>query len=299
MQKITPYLWFDNAAEEAAQFYTGLFPDSKILFIDRYGPAGADVSGQTEGSVMEVQFELAGQAFAALNGGTYYTFSPAVSLFVYCRTQAEINNLWTQLAEGGQVLMPLEPMPFAPLFGWVQDRFGLSWQLILAEPLTDQKIAPCLMFTGKQHGKALEAIKQYTSLFADSGIINLERYKAGEDAPEGTVKQAIFKLAGQVFIAMDSHYDHGFDFNQAISFLVNCQSQDEIDYFWSAFLDGGSAQQCGWLSDAYGMIWQIAPTELITLMQTGSAAQKEAIMKAILDMEKIELAPILDAYRTS
>jgi predicted 3-demethylubiquinone-9 3-methyltransferase (glyoxalase superfamily) len=116
MQKITPFLWFDTQAEEAANFYTSIFKNSKILNIDRWGDAGPG----PKGDVMLVAFELEGQRFMALNGGPQYTFTPGISLFVNCETQAEVDELWGKLSAGGAEVR----------CGWVTDKFGLSWQII-------------------------------------------------------------------------------------------------------------------------------------------------------------------------
>ncbi|WP_113702889.1 VOC family protein [Nonomuraea lactucae] len=116
MQKITTYLWFNDQAEEAAEFYTSLFDDSRIISVQRYGDAGPGPAGQA----MMVTFELAGQRFLALNGGPQFTFTEAISLYVDCATQAEVDELWAKLTEGGE----------ESHCGWLKDRWGLSWQII-------------------------------------------------------------------------------------------------------------------------------------------------------------------------
>ena len=132
MQPITPFLWFDDAAEAAAAFYVGVFPNSRILALTRYGDAGHEQHGRPPGSVMTVAFELNGQRFTALNGGSSFRFTPAVSFVVHCRNQDEIDHYWTLLSDGGA--------PEAQQCGWLQDRFGLSWQIVpdrLPELLSD------------------------------------------------------------------------------------------------------------------------------------------------------------------
>jgi predicted 3-demethylubiquinone-9 3-methyltransferase (glyoxalase superfamily) len=124
MQKITPFLWFDNQAEEAANFYVAVFNNSRILNISRYGESGAEASGRAEGTVMTVVFELEGQEFVALNGGPVFTFSPAVSFVVNCTTQKELDSLWDKLSAGGDEK--------AQQCGWLQDKYGLSWQVVPA-----------------------------------------------------------------------------------------------------------------------------------------------------------------------
>lgn len=120
MQKITPFLWFDNQAEEAAMFYTSVFKNSRIGSVARYGEEGAEVSGQPKGSVMTVEFELEGQKFVALNGGPHFTFSPAISFVVNCEAQEEVDELWEKLSEGGE----------KQRCGWLKDKYGVSWQII-------------------------------------------------------------------------------------------------------------------------------------------------------------------------
>jgi predicted 3-demethylubiquinone-9 3-methyltransferase (glyoxalase superfamily) len=131
-QKISPCLWFDDQAEEAAKFYTSVFPNSKVLAVTRYGKAGYEIHGRAAGSVMTVEFELDGQSFTALNGGPVFKFNEAVSFQVLCDTQDEIDFYWGKLSEGGD--------PKAQQCGWLKDRFGLSWQVVprgMAEMLKD------------------------------------------------------------------------------------------------------------------------------------------------------------------
>jgi predicted 3-demethylubiquinone-9 3-methyltransferase (glyoxalase superfamily) len=133
MQKITPFLWFDGNAEEAANFYVSIFKNSKILRLTRYGKEGFEIHGRPAGTVMTVEFELEGQRFVALNGGPHFTFSPAISFVVDCKTQAEVDLYWAKLSEGGE--------PKAQQCGWLQDKFGLSWQIVpsvLVELLQDK-----------------------------------------------------------------------------------------------------------------------------------------------------------------
>jgi predicted 3-demethylubiquinone-9 3-methyltransferase (glyoxalase superfamily) len=121
-QKITPCLWFDDEAEEAAAFYTSIFPHSRIVSTSRYGEAGREIHGKPPGSVMLVAFELDGQAFTALNGGPMYRFNEAISFQVGCETQAEVDHFWEALSAGGD--------PSAQQCGWLKDRFGVSWQIV-------------------------------------------------------------------------------------------------------------------------------------------------------------------------
>jgi predicted 3-demethylubiquinone-9 3-methyltransferase (glyoxalase superfamily) len=131
MQKITPFLWFDDQAEEAVEFYTSIFKNSKIKSVTRYGEEGAKAAGRPKGSVMTVVFELEGQEFIALNGGPVFTFSPAISFLLNCKTQKEVDELWEKLSEGGE----------KDRCGWLKDKYGVSWQIVpivLGEMLQDK-----------------------------------------------------------------------------------------------------------------------------------------------------------------
>ncbi|MFO0810256.1 MAG: VOC family protein [Gemmataceae bacterium] len=134
VQRITPCLWFDDQAEAAARFYTGIFPNSKVVTTTRYGEAGREVHGRPAGSVMTVEFELDGHTFTALNGGPVFKFNEAVSFQVNCDTQAEIDDYWAKLGEGGD--------PKAQQCGWLKDKFGVSWQVVprgMADMLKDSQ----------------------------------------------------------------------------------------------------------------------------------------------------------------
>lgn len=294
MQKINPFLWFNDKAEEAANFYVSLFKNSKIISINRVDAPDAE-DGPGAGTVVSASFQLDGQVFMALNGGPQFTFTPAVSFFVNCETMDEIEALWQKLSQGGKALMELDRYPFSEKFGWLMDQFGVSWQLNL-ESRRIQKITPCLMFVGDQHGKAEAAMNEYISLFNDSRIESIERYGPGEGEPLGTVKQAAFLLNGQEFRVMDSSLNHQFTFTPAISFFVNCVNQEEVDRLWEKLTEGGEEQPCGWLRDKYGVSWQIIPTVLGELLYDKDPVRAQRVMQAMLQMRKIEIDKLKEAY---
>jgi predicted 3-demethylubiquinone-9 3-methyltransferase (glyoxalase superfamily) len=290
MQKITPFLWFDTQAEEAAKLYTSIFDDSRIVDTARYGEAGPG----PEGTVITVTFQLAGQEFMALNGGPEFTFSPALSFIVNCETQQEIQRLWQNLRRDGIVFMELDKYPFSPQFGWVQDRFGISWQLNLAA--RKQKIVPFLTYVGDRDGRAEQAMNDYVSLFENSAITRIERYDAEENGYEGTVKHATFTLDGQEFMAMDTTREHDFTFTEALSLFVNCETQAEVDKLWQALSKGGEPGNCGWLKDRYGVSWQIVPTVLGQLLQDEDRDKATRVTKAMLQMKKLDIEALKAAY---
>lgn len=288
MRKIVPHLWFDDSAEEAVHFYTSIFKNASVINTSRYGEAGSKVSGRKASSVMLLNFELAGQRMMALNGGPHFQFTPAISFFVDCETEEELDLLWDKLLEGGQALMELGQYSFSDKYGWLMDQFGVTWQLSLS--YQSQRVSPFFMFVGEQYGKAEEAMHFYTTLFDHSKVDHIE---PGQDE---TVRQARFTLDGQSFMAIDSNGPHRFTFNEAFSLLVNCESQDELDSLWLQLCDGGEPGQCGWLKDRYGVSWQIVPTALGKLMETGDARQSERVVSALLKMKKIDIEALKSAH---
>lgn len=278
-QLIYPCLWFDGNAKDAASFYCTVFDDSNFI---------------SDTPVM-VTFTLAGQHFMGLNGGPKYKPNASVSFYVVCESLEEIGNTWQKLAEGGSVLMPLNKYPWSEKYGWLNDKYGVSWQLTLGKISdTGQKITPSLMFTKEQAGKAERAIHFYTSVFKDSSIKLIARYEPGEPDVEGTIKHAQFKLGEQLFMAIDSSMPHTFCFTGGISFMVPCDTQAEIDYYWNKLTEGGEENMCGWLKDQFGVSWQIVPDALGTLM-TGEPVKAGRVMQAMLQMKKIDLDKLVSA----
>jgi predicted 3-demethylubiquinone-9 3-methyltransferase (glyoxalase superfamily) len=298
-QLFTNCLWFDNQAEEAAKFYTSIFPQSGIDHIIKYGKEGYGIHKRPEGSVMTVEFRLGGMSFLGLNGGPLFKFNPSVSYFVVCETAAETDTLWKNLAEGGMVLMEMDKYPWSDKYGWVQDRYGLSWQVSLGKlPDTNgQIITPFLMFVKEQAGRAEEAIQFYSAIFKDSLTRGILKNGPGEQDPEGMVKHAQFNLAGQEFMIMDSTAAHNFSFNEAISFVVHCQNQEEIDYYWERLTAGGGrASECGWLRDKFGVSWQVEPVQLIQMLKSPDKEKTERVTKAFLQMQKFDLEKLEWAF---
>ncbi len=297
MFKIVPNLWFDKEAEEAARFYCDAIPGSRInsLVVLRDTPSGdCDL----------VSFELAGQPFMAISAGPFFKLNPSTSFILSFnpsqgRTQADLEALWNKLLPGGSVLMPLQAYPFAPLYGWIQDRYGLSWQLILSDPGGEARpfITPALLFVGEVCGKAEEAQDFYTSVFPNARRGATMRYPAGM-APEreGTLMYSEFMLAGQWFAAMDSAYPHNFAFNEAISFMIYCDTQAEIDHYWTKLSAVPEAEQCGWLKDRYGLSWQVVPRALEQMLQDPDPERVNRVNQAVLQMKKLELAELQKAY---
>jgi predicted 3-demethylubiquinone-9 3-methyltransferase (glyoxalase superfamily) len=293
MQKITPHLWFDKNAEEAAQFYTSVFKGGKILNTARYPEAGHEIHGMEPGSIMTVEFEIEGYRMIALNGGPVFTFTPAISFMVHCASAEKVDELWTALFEGGSALMPLDSYPFSERYGWLRDKYGVTWQIIYAKD-AERGITPSFLFVGEKAGKAKEAIEHYASTFKDSSIGALMEY--GENhpyEPAHNLMHGEFTLAGQPFSAMDSSLkEHAFSFNEAISLLVSCEDQAEIDHYWEKLSAVPESEMCGWLKDAYGVSWQIAPAQMNKIMTDPDTEKRERAMAAMMKMKKIDIAAL-------
>lgn len=299
MQKIIPHLWFDTNAEEAANFYASTFNKSKVGAITRYTDAGFEVHKMPSGTVLTVEFQIEGYDFIALNGGPLFKFTPAISFTVNCASIEEVDALYRKLAQGGKDLMPLDAYPFAEKYAWVQDRYGVSWQVIYRpERASWPKIMPTLMYVGDVAGKAEEAMNHYVSVFKDSKIGDLARYPAGmEPDKEGTIMYGDFFIEGQKFAAMDSAQAHDFTFNEAISLLVLCEDQAEIDRLWEKLNRDPEEGQCGWLHDRFGVSWQIAPEGMSEMLNSPDKAAADRAMNAMLSMKKIDIAAIRKAFQ--
>ncbi len=290
MQKITTHLWFDKEAKDATAFYATLFPNSKVKSVNT-------ITGTPSGDADIVSFMLAGQDFMAISAGPYFKINPSISLFVTFDSEKEIESVWNKLIEGGKALMPYNTYPWAKKYGWLQDKYGLSWQLSWRDgDMSAQKITPLLMFTQELAGNAKKAIADYTSIFPDSKTEMIATYEKGDGDTEGFIKHSRFTLLGQNFMAMDSSGPHKFKFNEAISFIVNCETQKEIDYYWEKLSAVPESEQCGWLKDKHGVSWQIVPTAMNKMLASGDKEKAARVTQAFLKMKKFDIAELERAY---
>lgn len=298
MQKITPCVWFNGNAEEAVAFYSAAFGNSKINGISCYS---TETPGKMPvGSVMMVSFSIDALEFLALNGGPVFQPNPSISFFVNRRKAEEIEAIWNRLIEGGQALMPLGSYPFSEKYGWVQDKYGISWQLNLCGD--EPGIVPFLMFTREQNGKAAEAAKFYTSLLPDSKIESVTNFgdaAGGANKPEDAINVS-FTLAGQKFMAMDGGGGdmHKFSFNEGLSLLIHCDTQEEVDRLWHQITveGGGEESVCGWCRDRFGVFWQITPRILLKMVSDPDTEKAARAMKAMMEMGKIDIAELKRAF---
>lgn len=271
-QKIYPMIWSNNNAAEMANWYLSVFQNARIL------------SSNDWVNSMEIEwFQL-----AILNGGPEFAVNPSISFFVTYDNKDTITQLWDKLIDGGMALMPLQSYPRSEHYGWVQDRYWVNRQLFLKDP-KNQIINPSLMFTGRNNGKAQEAIDFYTWLFKNSSFEFADHYKEGDGDTAGHIKYASFTLDWVHFTAMDSWYDHKFQFTEWISLVVDCDGQEEVDYLWNNLTaNGGEESQCGWLKDKYWVSWQITPHQLIEAIFKAETPEKwQYAMNQMMKMKKI------------
>ncbi len=299
MQKIIPHLWFDTQAKAAAEFYVSIFPNSKITH-------ASVIKNTPSGDCDILSFDLAGYSFMAISAGPIFKLNPTVSFMVNfdpsrdTNAKENLDKLWEKLSDNGSVLMPLQEYPFSARYGWVQDKYGVSWQLILTKPEGEERpfIVPSMMFTKTMDGKAEEATDYYISIFKDSKRGIIAKYPAEmQPEMEGKIMFTDFMLANQWFTAMDGGQMHEFAFNEAISFLVNCDTQEEIDYFWEKLSYVPESEQCGWLKDKYGFSWQITTRRMNEMLADGTPEQKARVTAAFMQMKKFDVATLENAYK--
>jgi len=278
-EKITPCLWFDGQAKDAAKLYCTAFDNAKIV----------------AQSPIVTAIDVAGQNFTLLDGGPMYKPTPSISFFYICENAQELDRAWNALSKEGTVLMGLDKYPWSEKYGWLNDKFGISWQIALGK-LSDvgQKITPCFMFTGKQYGRVDEAIKHYSSIFKNSSVDGILRYgKDQKPDEEGKVQHAQMALNGQKFMLMESAASHNFTFTEGVSLTIHCENQDEVDYYWEKLTQNGEESMCGWLKDKFGVSWQIIPTILSQIMSDPAKAGKAA--QAFMSMRKFNIEQLVQA----
>lgn len=281
-KNIYPCIWMNGTANAAVNLYKSAFSNTIIL---------ADTP-------MVKMLGFGNQKLMLLDGGPHYQPNPSVSLYVVFETEEQIKQAFEMLSVDGKILMPYNTYPWSKKYVWLEDKFGVSWQLSFAEnndPL--HRLSPVLMFTGSNAGKAEEAIQYYTALFPNSSVRNIFRYEAGDMDKTGYIKHAQFFISNTLFMAMDSFHDHKFNFSPGMSFVVDCDTQDEIDTCWNYLTAEGAEQRCGWLIDKYGASWQIVPSILPSLMQNERTAT--CVMNAMFTMNKFNIEALEKAAEES
>lgn len=297
MQKIIPNLWSNGNAREMAEFYASSFPDSRITGGSKYPESKEegleDFQLAMAGKDLTIELNLSGLDFVIINADDTFKSNSSNSFMVnFDPSQDEnakenLNALWEKLIDGGTALMQLDKYPFSEWYGWVQDKYGYSWQLILTDPDGEPRpvIIPSFMFGGQAQNRASEAMDFYVSVFENSSRGAAYPYgeQTGPASPEALMF-ADFNLCGQWFTANDSAVEQNFNFSEAVSFQVNCRDQTEIDELWSKLSSVPENEQCGWCKDKFGVSWQIVPENMGELMQ------KPGAFRTLMNQHKIVIS---------
>ncbi|MCL2423872.1 MAG: VOC family protein [Micrococcales bacterium] len=291
MQRIVPNIWFDHTAVEAAEFYVSVFPDARVVDTQHYPTQGLpDFQAEMAGLPLMVELELAGYRLVAINAGPQFPLNPSVSFIVNFdpsvdpQARDHLDQMWAALVDGGQALMPLGEYPFSSHYGWVKDKYDVSWQLMLTNPDGEPRpfITPNLMFGHTAQGRAAEAVEVYTSLFAGR-TGTMVRYPEQAGPVAGEVMFADFQILDQWFAATDAA-GQDFTFTCGVSLMVSCADQEEIDHYWQHLSAVPEAERCGWCTDRFGVSWQVVPADLGDLMTRPDAYAR------LMSMTKIDIA---------
>ena len=277
-------LWFNQTAKNAVNFYKNTFGDLEIEHTEYYTKAGSEIHQQSEGTVMTISFKLWNQDFIALNGNSMFKHSPSFSNFVYVKSTADLDKIWNQLTVDGTIRMPLNEYPWSKKYGWVADQYGVEWQLMLSEG--ENKIVPAILFVDSLYGKGQQALDFYLKSFPVSKLI-------AKEITDEHILFSQFKLYNQEFILMEGAGAHGHVFSESYSIVLNCETQAEIDQFWTQLtMNGGQKGPCGWLKDSFGISWQVVPKDLSLWLKEAPQNKKEKLLAKLMDMEKLNIAEL-------
>jgi len=275
---VYPCIWFDGTAKEAAELYCSVFKQSALK----------------ECTPMVVNFEIGGQHIMGLNAGPQFKPNPAISFFAIFGDKAELLKAWDTLLQGGSVLMPLDKYDWSEQYGWLQDKYGVNWQLGYGKVSeVGQAVAPLLMFCGENQGKAEAAMNFYTQLFDDGRIEMTAHYPEGMTKVDAHIVHARFRINGSLLMAMDSAVAQPFTFSEGVSIVVTCDTQEEIDHYWNKLSANGRESMCGWCRDQFGVWWQVVPSILGQLMMDRERAPR--VMDAFMKMKKFNIQALIDA----
>lgn len=310
-QRIIPNIWIRQSvggAEQAGEFYAAALPSTTAEVESRYPDADSgvlpDFQRDFAGQPLTVALTTAGTTLRLINAGEEFRPTPALSFMLNfdplsfggdddaatASARDTLDRAWAALSDGGEVRMELGEYPFSAHYGWVEDRFGVNWQLMLTDPAGDPRpfISPALMFGGAAQDKAAEAADFYVGLMSDTpgGTAVGNRYPYGAPAGPASAEALAygeFRIGEQWFVANDMGYDHGFGFTPGVSLEIRCDGQAEIDRVWAALSAVPEAEQCGWLKDRYGVSWQVVPENIGELLdRPGAYARMLEMTKPVI-----------------
>jgi len=291
MQRLTVNLWMQGNAEEAGQFYASALPNTTTEIESRYPTDDlAEFQQPLAGQALTVSVWVGGTKLTLINAGSEFSPTPAISLMlnfdpsVMEDATAQLDATWAALSEGGTVLMPLGEYPFSQRYGWIADRYGVTWQLILSNPAGEPAplMIPNLMFAGAAQNRAAEAVELYTSLLGGSIKAKFNYEQANDVVTADSVMFCDFTLGDDIVSAMDSGVAQDLNFTPGVSLQWDCDGQEEIDRVWDALSAVPEAEQCGWLTDKFGVSWQIVPSNMGELMSRPNAFEHMMNMKKLI-----------------
>ncbi|WP_080794293.1 VOC family protein [Corynebacterium pacaense] len=289
MQTIIPAIWCQGTADEMAQFYLDAFSTvpggAEVLARRTYPETGLlDFQRPLAGKTLTVQLRIGNMEMTLINAGGEFTPNPSIGIMlnfdpsVDKRAARNLDAVWDSLAPGGRILIERAEYPFSPRYGWVEDRFGVSWQFILTRPEGDPRpfAMISLLFPSGARGDLARAERLWTSVIPASEI--------GRSVEEqGAVVFSEFRLGGQWLTAMDSTAGENYPFTPGVSMMYTAHGQAEIDRVWEALSAVPDAEQCGWLCDEFGVSWQIVPDNMEQLLDRPGGFTR------MLEMKKIEI----------
>ncbi|RRR49695.1 VOC family protein [Streptococcus suis] len=286
MQAIIPHLWYDTEAKEAVAFYVELF-GGKIDWT-------YTITDTPSGDSDLIQFQLGDMTLAAISAGPYFKLNESMSLMVNVANKDEVTRLYQALSEGGRILMPLGEYPFSPYYVWLEDRFGLSWQLSYAPDLDKPyQFDICLLFSQDQVGLGQPMLDYYKDKLPQARLGRLSYYGEGEaTVAVAKLNYAELFIGDQKIIAMDHGYGGEASFNEAFSLMVYVDSQEEAESWYEKVSAVPEAEICGWVKDQFGISWQIVPRILMEAYDTANPEKVKAVNAAVMTMKRLDIAAI-------
>ena len=281
--KIIPHLSFHYKAKDAINFYMRFFNDSEILNI-------TSIKNENGSSSEKINFQIAGTQFQATSEEVSDKFNQALSLTVLFNSKAEAEILWNKIKDHAVVLRPFGPDEYKQIYASLEDQYGLVWQIMTTSEKIDQRILPSLLFTNQ----AEEAMIFYGQVFENSIIETVHR-KKGSEYSSIILSESKIKDLKMSFMDVEPEDNPGF--NESLSFMILCDNQEEIDFYWNKLSDKKEVGRAGRTTDKFGLSWQIIPERLFEMIRQGSDKQRKVLNQALSKMNKITLKEIEEAFK--
>lgn len=281
MFKITPFLWFPKNIHPILVYYKTIFPELISDPLEKYEETPS-------GSIEFANIKIYDRELLIMAADDTSKFNNSISMTIWCNNLERTKYIWEQLSSTGKVLMNADKYDWSEYYGWCNDKYGLSWQ-IMYYPDSENMVIPSITMSGANCGKAAEFIENLKPIFKDISINHISKYGKNEngDNPEH-IAHCEFTVNNQKYIIMDSSNMHDQNFNESISFLILCKGQDEVDFYWDKIIaNGGEASQCAWCKDKFGISWQVVPEELNQATGNPDPVIAKYALESMLQMSKI------------